>query len=86
MFGVGSTLRRGIPGVAPTDDHRVRLLADAWLGYLWPTRSVGFDLQLGIGISARRSGELSLNGFLSNSRHPGAADPLSWGAGLKYVY
>lgn len=86
MVGAGTTLRRGVPGVAPADDRRLRLLFDLWLGYLWPQSDFGFDLQLGLGVSARRCGEWSINGFFSNSRHPGGDLGLSFGAGLRYVY
>jgi hypothetical protein len=86
MFGAGTTLRRGVPGVEPSDDRRFRLFLDAWLGYLWPLNSVGFDLQLGLGLSARRLGEFSVSAFFSNSRSGGGAEGLSWGAGLRYVY
>lgn len=86
MVGAGTTLRRGVPGVAPADDRRLRLLFDLWLGYLWPQSTFGFDLQLGLGVSARRCGEWSINGFFSNSRHPGGDLGLSFGAGLRYVY
>jgi hypothetical protein len=86
MVGVGTTLRRGVPGVAPADDHRLRLFADLWMGYLWPLNDFGFDLQLGLGLSERGMGELSVSGFFSNSRSGGGSEGLSWGAGLRYVY
>jgi hypothetical protein len=88
MFGVGTTVRRGMPGVAPGlgGNHRLRLIADLWVGYLWPHKQLGFDLQLGLGLSTRRLGELSLSTFLANSRLPGGSDPLSWGIGLRYVH
>lgn len=86
MVGAGLTVRRGVPGVAPVDDHRVRCFADLWLGYLWPVSSVGFDLQLGLGLSTPQLGELSILSFLSNSRQGGGSEGFSWGFGLRYVH
>jgi hypothetical protein len=57
-----------------------------WLGYLWPLNGFGYDAQLGLGLSERRLGELSVSGFVSNSRFGGGAVGFTWGAGLRYVY
>lgn len=86
MVGAATSLRRGLPGEVPVGDRRLRWFADAWLGYLWPRNEFGFDLQLGLGLSARGAGELAAAGFVSNSRQGGGAEGFSWGVGLKYVY
>lgn len=86
MVGLGTTLRRGTPGIAPADDRRLRYFVDVWAGYLWPLDQVGFDLQLGIGYSREKLGELSLSGYLSNSRFGGGREGVSAGLSLRYVY
>lgn len=86
MVGLGTTLRRGTPGIAPADDRRFRYFIDIWGGYLWPLDQLGFDLQLGIGYSRPKLGELSLSGYLSNSRFGGGREGASAGLSLRYVY
>ncbi len=86
MLGLGTTLRRGTPGIAPADDRRFRYFVDAWVGYLWPLDQLGFDLQLGLGYSRPKLGELSLSGYLSNSRFGGGREGASAGLSLRYVY
>lgn len=86
MVGLGTTLRRGTPGIAPADDRRFRYFIDLWGGYLWPIDQFGFDLQLGIGYSRPKLGELSLSGYLSNSRFGGGREGASAGLSLRYVY
>jgi hypothetical protein len=86
MVGVGTALRRGLPGTAPADDRRLRYLLDVWVGFIWPTDQLGYDVQAGLGYSLPKLGELSLSGYLSNSRFGGGRDGLSTGLSLRWVY
>ncbi|HNN93126.1 MAG TPA: hypothetical protein PKI03_12690, partial [Pseudomonadota bacterium] len=86
MVGLGTTLRRGTPGIAPADDRRFRYFIDVWAGYLFPLDQLGFDLQLGLGYSRPKLGEISLSGYLSNSRFGGGREGASAGLSLRYVY
>lgn len=52
---------------------------------LGQTISVGYDLQLGVGVVLpRSSGRLSASGYLSNSRS-GGFEGVQWGAGVRYA-
>lgn len=86
MVGLGTTVRRGLPGSAPADDRRFRYFCDLWVGYLWPLNQVGFDVQAGLGYSLPKLGELSLGGYFSNSRFGGGREGISAGFSLRWAY
>lgn len=97
MVGGGPRLRYGLPGPAASGGGSGRLFAylDGWLGALLhadtpgaavgQTSSVGYDLQLGIGVQLPRgAGRLSASGYLSNSRS-GGFEGTQWGVGVRYT-
>jgi polysaccharide biosynthesis protein PelB len=65
-LGIGSGLYYHVP----TEERIPKYfgLMDAWLGWVWPAKELGYNVRLGLGISPGEKALLSFNGFYSNTQ------------------
>lgn len=80
-MGAGTTLRYG-----PSDAGVLRrpfLLADAWVGWVWPNDVLGYNGRVAMGISILGPDILSAGAFYSNIQG-GKTDQAFTGVGLQY--
>jgi hypothetical protein len=65
--GAGLTLLRGDVREASGPGRPVRLLADAWGGWLWPYNELGYQLRLGLGLPVLDDTQLGVDATLGHS-------------------
>ena len=83
LMGIGTSFRYG-----PSDQGVVRrpfILADAWVGGVWPANDLGYNGRLSMGTSLFGPDILSVGAFYSNVQG-GRTDQAFAGVGLQYSF
>ena len=83
LMGIGTSFRYG-----PSDQGVVRrpfILADAWVGGVWPANDLGYNGRLSMGTSLFGPDILSVGAFYSNVQGGRTNQPFA-GVGLQYSF
>ena len=82
-MGIGTSFRYG-----PSDQGVVRrpfILADAWVGGVWPANDLGYNGRLSMGTSLFGPDILSVGAFYSNVQGGRTNQPFA-GVGVQYSF
>jgi hypothetical protein len=82
LLGIGTTIAQGVPLEEAMKGYSA--LVDAWIGWAWPTSALGYNLQIGLGVSASGSDQLMLTAFYSNTAG-GRTDSVYKGVKIQYT-
>jgi hypothetical protein len=82
-LGFGTTVQYGVSGEETIRAYQG--LIDAWVGWVWPSKELGYNFRLGAGISPLGKDLLSINAFYSNTQG-GRTDQAYQGIVVQYSY
>jgi hypothetical protein len=82
-LGFGTTVQYGVSGEETIRAYQG--LIDAWVGWVWPSKELGYNFRLGAGISPLGKDMLSINAFYSNTQG-GRTDQAYQGIVVQYSY
>jgi hypothetical protein len=82
-LGIGTIAQYGLP----TEERITRYhgFLDGWVGMVWPSKEVGYNGRLGLGVSFFGHDTLALNAFYSNTQGGDTSEAYK-GVGLQYNY